>query len=339
MGRVIVAYSSLFKQDVRITQAYKGASHKGLDLSTGKVEQPVYLPKKAIEGYVWKVLSGYSYGGKYYANSPIIYIKHKDGSGSRYIHSYTKNVKVKVGDTIKAGGQVCATGNSGYSFGDHLHFEWLKKWDDIYSHTDPVPLIFNENTMDFKKGDRVQFTAIQNIRSGSGTKYSITRSSVVGETATIIDGPRVADGYTWFDMKFDIGGSGWVAGVDKFKLFTGPVVPPEQSECEKRVSTLESEIEGLRIELRASEEEVSKLRESIVSTENVILELEGELEELKDEASDLGGALEELKRERDRIEREKLDLQEKLGKMGKESIVKRIVNIIVNAIVKFFNKN
>ena len=114
-----------------------------------------------------------------------------------------------------------------------------------------------------------------------------------------------------------------------------PVVPPVESECEKRVKILETEIEGLRIDLGASEEETSKLRGAVVNRENVILELEGEIGELKDEASDLEGALEELKKERDRIEREKLDLQEKLDKIGKESIVKRIVNIIV----KFFNKN
>jgi len=38
--------TSLFKQDVRVTQVYKGTSHKGLDLSTGVVEQPVYLQQE-----------------------------------------------------------------------------------------------------------------------------------------------------------------------------------------------------------------------------------------------------------------------------------------------------
>ena len=318
-----MAYSSLFKQDVRITQAYKGASHKGLDLSTGKVEQPVYLPSKAIEGYVWKVLSGYSYGGKYYANSPIIYIKHKNGSGSRYIHSYTKNVKVKVGDTIKAGDQICATGNSGYSLGDHLHFEWLKKWDDLNSHTDPAPLIFNENTMDFKKGDRIQFTQVQNIRSGSGTKYEVTRSSVVGETATIIDGPRVADDYTWFDMRFDAGGSGWVAEVDKFKLFTDPVVPPVESECEKRVKILEAENTTLRESLVASGVSEKLLRERVDFLESTLAIREVELK-------DLEGNYSRVLEERNRFEAEKLALQEKLDELeqGRDTWIKRLGDIL-----------
>lgn len=163
-----MAYTSLFKRDdVRITQAFS-STHKGLDLSRGVVEQPIYLPNKAINGYVWKILPGYYYGGKYYADSPIIYIKHKDGSGSRYLHSYTKNVKVKVGDTIQAGTQVCCTGNSGYSFGDHLHFEWLTKWDDLNTRADPAPYVINDKIVpqpdpcaEVVKGLEAQITSLQ----------------------------------------------------------------------------------------------------------------------------------------------------------------------------------
>lgn len=139
-----MAYTSLFKRDdVRITTAFS-STHKGLDLSRGIVEQPIYLPNKAVSGYVWKILPAYSTGGVYYPDSPIIYVKHKDGSGSRYIHSYPRNVKVKVGDTVVAGQQVCCTGNSGHSHGDHLHFEWLTKWDDLNTRVDPAPYVMND---------------------------------------------------------------------------------------------------------------------------------------------------------------------------------------------------
>ena len=327
-----MAYSSLFKQDVRITQAYKGASHKGLDLSTGKVEQPVYLPSKAIEGYVWKVLSGYSYGGKYYANSPIIYIKHKNGSGSRYIHSYTKNVKVKVGDTIKVGDQICATGNSGYSLGDHLHFEWLKKWDDLNSHTDPAPLIFNENTMDFKKGDRIIFTGIQNFRgSPAGGDNG---DSFVGMIGTVFDGPRTATyegvSYTWWDIHADNGLFGWVAEVGKFKLFTDPVVPPVESECEKRVKILEAENTTLRESLATSQakstllqDRVDKVESDLAVCNQMIKDLEGDVLRLTEE-------LGRVTVDRNRFEEEKLELQRKLDELeqGRDSILKRLGDII-----------
>lgn len=137
-------YTSLFKEeDVRITNKFS-ATHKGLDLSRGVVETPIYFPNKGVEGTVWKILKGYTVNGKYYDNAPIIYIRHKDGSGSRYIHSYPKNIKVTVGMKVKPGQQICCTGNSGYSFGDHIHFEWLKKWDDLNSRIDPTPFVIND---------------------------------------------------------------------------------------------------------------------------------------------------------------------------------------------------
>lgn len=143
-----MAYTSLFKRDdVRITTVFSLSTHKGLDLSRGVVEQPIYLPNKAISGYVWKILPSYSTGGVFYPDSPIIYVKHQDGSGSRYIHSYPRNVKVKVGDTVVAGQQICCTGNSGHSHGDHLHFEWLSKWDDLNTRIDPAPYVMNDQVV------------------------------------------------------------------------------------------------------------------------------------------------------------------------------------------------
>jgi len=137
-------YTSLFKKDdVRITTPFS-SSHKGIDLSRGVVRQPIYLPNKAVSGTVWKILPGYKKNGVEYKDAPIIYLKHKDGSGSRYIHSYPKDVKVKVGDTVVAGQQICCTGNSGHSHGDHLHFEWLTKWDDLNTRVDPTPYVIND---------------------------------------------------------------------------------------------------------------------------------------------------------------------------------------------------
>lgn len=51
----------------------------------------------------------------------ITTIQHADGIKTRYVHMETVNVK--VGDTVKAGQQIGTMGNTGYSFGRHLHFE------------------------------------------------------------------------------------------------------------------------------------------------------------------------------------------------------------------------
>lgn len=319
-----MAYTSLFKKDdVRVTQTFS-STHKGLDLSRGVVEQPIYLPKKAVEGYVWKILSGYSYGGKYYANSPIIYIKHKDGSGSRYIHSYTKNVKVKVGDTLKAGDQICATGNSGYSFGDHLHFEWLTKWDDLNTRVDPAPYVIKDNQATFKIGDKVVFTAVQNIRTGSGTNYEVQRQTTIGEKATIKDGPRNQYGYVWFDMVFGNGSTGWVAEVDKFELApVEPPQPPQQTECEKEVNRLTEVNKGLTEALAASQ---STLK---VSEERVGF-LEGTLAIRDKELKDLEGDYQRVFEERNNFEKQYLEVVTELNelKAGRDSWINRLADIL-----------
>ena len=297
-------YTSLFKKDdVRVTQAFS-SSHKGIDLSRGVVRQPIYLPNRAVSGTVWKILSGYTKDGVEYKDAPIIYIKHKDGSGSRYIHSYPKDVKVKVGDTVVAGQQICCTGNSGHSHADHLHFEWLTKWDDLNTRVDPAPYVMNDKEATFKVGDVIVFTGVQNIRKGSGTSYKTTGETKVGDVYEIEDGPRFSDGYTWYDLK----GSDWVADVGKFKKYekpeTPPVTPPSAPNCEeyiKRIETLEEENRGLVEALGASQGQVKLLGERVEF-------LEATLKSRNDEIRETDIELDRVKEERDRFETEKNEL-------------------------------
>lgn len=297
-------YTSLFKKDdVRVTQAFS-SSHKGVDLSRGVVRQPIYLPNRAVSGTVWKILSGYTKDGVEYKDAPIIYIKHKDGSGSRYIHSYPKDVKVKVGDTVVAGQQICCTGNSGHSNGDHLHFEWLTKWDNLNTRVDPTLFVMNDKEATFKVGDVIVFTGVQNIRKGSGTSYKTTGETKVGDVYEIEDGPRFSDGYTWYDLK----GSDWVADVGKFKKYekpeTPPVTPPSAPNCEeyiKRIETLEEENRGLVEALGASQGQVKLLGERVEF-------LEATLKSRDDEIRETDIELDRVKEERDRFEAEKNEL-------------------------------
>jgi murein DD-endopeptidase MepM/ murein hydrolase activator NlpD len=293
-------YTSLFKKDdVRITQAFS-STHKGLDLSRGIVEQPIYLPNKAVSGYVWKILPGYTSSGAYYADAPIIYIKHSDGSGSRYIHSYPKNVKVKVGDSVVAGQQICCTGNSGHSFGDHLHFEWLTKWDDLNTRVDPAPYVVNDKPSSFKVGDTVIVTDVQNIRKGSGTSFEITGETKIGDVYTIEYGPRVADGYTWWDFK----NADWVADVGKFKIYTPPTPPTPVDptiELNKQIETLKTENRGLVEALAASQGTLKTAEERVTFIEETLKLRDTELKEIEIQ-------LDRITEERNRFEAEKNEL-------------------------------
>lgn len=102
-----------------------------------------------------------------------------------------------------------------------------------------------------------------------------------------------------------------------------PTTPPEQSECEKRVKILESEIEGLRIDLGASKDRVKELELSLADKELKLVEAEVELEALQ---SDYG----RIKVERDRFETEKLELQRKLDELGqgRDTWIKRVGDIL-----------
>jgi murein DD-endopeptidase MepM/ murein hydrolase activator NlpD len=102
-----------------------GASHDGIDLgaSTGT---PVYAMSK---GTVIGSFYDSSFGNK-------LEIKYWDGSISWYGHLSKR--KAKKGDTVQPGELVGLVGNTGHSFGSHLHFEMQKSTVND-SPVDPMP--------------------------------------------------------------------------------------------------------------------------------------------------------------------------------------------------------
>lgn len=66
----------------------------------------------------------------------VVYVRHGDGSETRYAHLSV--ITVKVGDRIRAGQRVGLSGNTGNSTGPHLHFEIR---DPAGNAVDPQPLL------------------------------------------------------------------------------------------------------------------------------------------------------------------------------------------------------
>ncbi|MDP2749614.1 MAG: peptidoglycan DD-metalloendopeptidase family protein [Nanoarchaeota archaeon] len=93
--------------------------HWGLDIDTVS-QNPIYA---AGDGEVIDVVTNCVVGaarcGGGYGNR--IYIKHSDNVYTRYAH--LTSVKVNKGDKVVKGEQIGISGNTGHSFGDHLHFE------------------------------------------------------------------------------------------------------------------------------------------------------------------------------------------------------------------------
>ncbi|HFD0846082.1 TPA: phage tail tip lysozyme [Enterococcus hirae] len=111
---------------------YLGGSvdfHRGLDFA-----HPQGTPVKAIaDGEVIAAEYHYSWGN-------YVRIKHKNGHCSLYAHN--SQLKVKVGDQVKQGDIISLVGNTGNSFGAHLHLEYSTSTDlSINSLMDPAVIL------------------------------------------------------------------------------------------------------------------------------------------------------------------------------------------------------
>lgn len=96
-----------------ITQSFKGKDHHGLDIA-GVAGMPVEATRK---GLVTRVQWDDIYGN-------MIVIDHGEGLESLYGH--LSGLSVKVGWPVIAGTKIGLCGNTGKSFGSHLHFEIRK---------------------------------------------------------------------------------------------------------------------------------------------------------------------------------------------------------------------
>lgn len=87
-----------------------GRLHKGVDLAA-----PTGTPIYATDGGT-VVKSEYAYG---YGN--VVFIQHEDGRETHYAHC--SQLLCNVGDKVYQGQLIALVGNTGNSFGSHLHFE------------------------------------------------------------------------------------------------------------------------------------------------------------------------------------------------------------------------
>jgi murein DD-endopeptidase MepM/ murein hydrolase activator NlpD len=101
-----------------------GKLHAGVDLAA-----PEGTPYKAVHaGEV--TAAGYS-GGYGYA------ITIKQANGVEVIYAHSRRLLVKVGDKVSAGQVIGEVGNTGYSYGTHLHLEVHQNG----APTDPIPFL------------------------------------------------------------------------------------------------------------------------------------------------------------------------------------------------------
>lgn len=123
----------------QITQKYKKGVHNGIDLVGYKSAfDYVVAHSDGKVVYVKNDYFGNNKKSKSYGN--VVKIKHNNYY-TLYAHLKKGTIPVKVGDKVKQGQIIGYMGNSGYSFGAHVHFEVR---DDKDVKIDPTPFI-NDN--------------------------------------------------------------------------------------------------------------------------------------------------------------------------------------------------
>lgn len=115
-------------------------THKGMDFinASGGACSIIAVADGEVIG-TCNVIEGHS---DVYTAGNYAIIKHSNGVKTRYLHMKRGTVCVKVGDKVKAGDKLGFMGDTGYSFGVHLHFDV----NDGTSYVDPLPYLMGEKS-------------------------------------------------------------------------------------------------------------------------------------------------------------------------------------------------
>lgn len=105
----------------------RGGHHMGIDLAAGAGE-PIGAAAPGV------VIAS---SDTYFGYGVAVVIQHVDGYQSVYGHMIYGSRTVEVGDWVETGDHLGGVGNTGHSFGNHLHFELRKNGTPI----DPYPLL------------------------------------------------------------------------------------------------------------------------------------------------------------------------------------------------------
>lgn len=143
--------------ECEVTWEYKGVAHNGIDI----VKKGYMLDNIVAhsDGVVVEVISNCNVNTPNDSNNPgnMVKIDHGNGYMTRYLHLTYDTVKVKVGDKVKKGQVLGYMGNTGYSFGGHLHFEVWKDGNRI----DPTEYLEKDFVANNKKIDEIANDVIE----------------------------------------------------------------------------------------------------------------------------------------------------------------------------------
>lgn len=164
-----------------VSQIYKGSRHNGIDLVGARytLDNIVAHSDGEVVGVVANCNRNTSRTGeRIYGN--YVKIKHDNGMYTLYAHLRYGSVTVKLNQRVTKGQVLGYMGNTGYSFGAHLHFE-VRNANNVqidptsYVGTDlPSATNNTENVAQstYKVGTTYTTQVILKVRSGAGTNYA-----------------------------------------------------------------------------------------------------------------------------------------------------------------------
>lgn len=131
-------------------------THKGIDIPCGAGTE-IYATH---DGTVWKTSETVSQG--------LGVVLESLDEEFQTVYWHNKQNLVKAGDKVKVGQLIAYSDNTGYSKGNHLHFEFKLWKDSNYEAVDPFPY-FDMNKLTKQQVKKLQ--ALEGFNDPEGVKY------------------------------------------------------------------------------------------------------------------------------------------------------------------------
>lgn len=173
VNHVIGAKDEFISCDYK-TRNVEYPTHNGIDLvsASGKDLSIIAI----AEGTVLTATDGIDGYNEYNTCGNFVKILHSNGLITRYLHMTKNTICVKQGQKIKKGDKLGIMGNTGYSFGKHLHFDVF----DGQAYVDPLPYLNGTKSFD-----------------------NIDCNIVIGNKVMVNKGAKWSDGSKPFDYVYD----------------------------------------------------------------------------------------------------------------------------------------
>lgn len=136
--------NSPYKGKFKVSQAYKGEKHKGMDL-VGIDSKDIFSTVNGVVESARRDTNPNNPNDTKYGMGNYIRIK-DDATGYRFYFAHLSKILVKAGDRVKVGDKIGVEGSTGHSTGSHLHYE-VRKIPDNTTFMDITKYIGIPNEM------------------------------------------------------------------------------------------------------------------------------------------------------------------------------------------------